>query len=530
MASPMEGREGPESIPAKVVGLETRGGSLVRRGIGEIGFVMAVTLVGGWLRFRALGRDSLWFDEVMSALQAQLPFWDLLRSVRRSVHPPLYYLLLHGTLTLGDSEVVLRIPSALFGTLSIPALYLLGRAWFSWSVGALAALLLAISPFHLWHSQDAKMYSLLTFEGIASWYLFARLLAVSRVSLWVGYVLASEAILYTHYYGLLLLLPQTGVVVLLRYRGEIDASFTARWLRAQAGLALLFVPWLLVAGPSIEFERLRWIEKLPPLSQVGLALVGLTGGYRVHYWEAIGLPQVSRAIVWLQGALILGLAIIGLVQDNGGNWRNPRAALRERPVLLCLGYFVAPIVMVLSISLLRPLLVPRHLLMTAPAFFLLVALGLSRLLPKRTIIPGAALLVLLLVPGTVARLSTPRTPDHRGVAALIAGEATPGDVLLVYEEHPRRLLEYYLRTRESEFKWCPRSLRDTSLEATRRCLDGVRRVWLVSGEEAGGEKHTDVQAALETQFKSVRSEGLFRARVSLYERWEPGTQGAGENG
>lgn len=519
IARSMKRSQGPRSAAAIEIDSEGKASGRLDPGIGEIGLVLAVTLLGDWLRFRALGRDSLWFDEVFSTLQAHLPFWDLLLELlHRDVQPPLHHLLLRGVLTFGDSEAVLRFPSAFFGTLSIPLLYLLGRTWFSGSVGALAALLLAISPFHLWHSQDARMYSLLTFEGIASWYLFGRLLTVSRVSLWVGYLLASTAILYTHYYGALLLIPQTSVVILLRHRGEIDSSFSPRWLRAQAGLVLLFVPWLALTGRSIPFNLPRWIERLDPLTEVSRVLVALTSDYRGHHWEAIGLQQIPRAVVWLQRALILGLAIIGLVRDDGGNWRTPRAALRERRILLCLGYFAAPIVMMLSISLLRPLLVNRHLLMIAPPFFLLVALGLSRVLPRRITVAEVALLALLVVLGVIAGRSTPRTADYRGAAAVIAGEATPGDVLLVYHEHPRLILKYYLRSREPQLRWCPQSLRDASLEATQGCLDGVRRVWVVSGEESGKSRQADLQAALETEFKPVRSESLVRARVFLYER------------
>jgi hypothetical protein len=139
----------PPSAAGVGVDREGEGGGRLDRSLGEIGFVPAVTVAGGWLRLRALGRVSLWFDEVISSLQAQPPSWELLQNVRQDVHPPLYHLLLHGMSALGDSEAVLRIPSALFGILSIPLLYALGRVWFRGPVGALAALLPATSLFHI---------------------------------------------------------------------------------------------------------------------------------------------------------------------------------------------------------------------------------------------------------------------------------------------------------------------------------------------------------------------------------------------
>jgi len=518
MDSPVSGPESPATASAKTIGSDTRDRDPVGRNIGEIAFVLAVTLVGGWIRLRALGRDSFWFDELISALQAHLPFWDLLREVSRDVHPPLHHLLLRGTLTFGDSEAVLRFPSAFFGTLSIPALYLLGRAWFSGPVGALAALLMALSSGHVWHSRDARMYTLLTLEGILSWYFFGKLLEGSRRAMWAGYFLSSGAILYTHYYGVLLLLPQTAPVFLFSRRGEVERSFRTRWLMVQGGLALLILPWLIFAATSVQLGRLEWIERYHPLAQIAAGLLRFTAGYPGMAWGALQDRRLPNMLALLCGLLIIGFAAAALFRDENGHPRSLRTALGERPVLLCLWYLMAPIAMMLAISLLRRLLVPRHMLMTAPAFLLLVALGLSRLLPRRMIVT-TALAVVLLVPGLIARLATPRTRDYRAAAALIAGEATPGDVLLVHEEQARLLLEYYLGSRESEFRWCPRSFRDTSREATQACLDEARNVWVVSSHEpTRSEEGSHVLSVPEEQFMLVRRDGVFGTRILLHQR------------
>lgn len=451
-----------------------------------------------------------------------------MRSVRSDVHPPLYHLLLRGALAFGDSEAALRFPSALFGTLSIPALYLLGRAWFSGSVGALAALLLALSSGHIWHSRDARMYSLLTLEGILSWYFFGTLLEVRSRAKWIGYVLSSGAILYTHYYGVLLLLPQTAVVFLLNRHREIGRSFCACWLMVQGSLALLVLPWFHFAAATIHFGQLRWIERYHPLAQAVGGLVRLSTGYPGIAHDALVLRRPVAVLALCAALIVAGVAVVGIVQDENSRARSLRTVLRERPILLCLGYLAAPIAMMLAISLYRPLVAPRYMLMTAPPFLLLVAIGLSRLVSRRTI-DATAMIVVLLAPGLLASLLTPRGPDHRGAASLIAGAAVPGDALLVYGEHPRRLLEHYLRTREQGIIWCPRSPREASVETVQRCLDGARRVWVVSDEQLQSSEQAKGATPLATRFKSVRSESLFRARVTLYERCESGSGGAGSD-
>jgi mannosyltransferase len=476
--------------------------------VAEVGLVLLVTMVGAWLRFQGLGRDSFWFDEAMSASWAPLPPRELLQEIAKDVHPPLYYLLVHAVVGLGESETVLRAPSALFGTLSIPLLYVVGRAWFSGLVGLLAAFLLAISPVHLWHSQDARMYTLLTLEGLLSWYLLSQLLESQRRWRWIGYVLISEAILYTHYYGALLILPQTGLVALLRRRGEVERSFWSQWLAVQAGLVILFLPWVVFAGASIQPGKLRWIAQGPhPIIRFAEALVGFAGG-------------AQGESVWfrgLHGFPILLLAMASLVLDQDRKWRPPWAAVHERPTLLCLSYFAVPIAAMLAISLIHPLLVPRYLLMCTPAFWLLVSSGLLRVLPDRALIAGTAVLVLLALPGLMHYLSVPRTPDYRGVATLINAQALPGDLVL-FAPGDRRTFEYYLRGGEVRLGWCGDVLGDSTSEAIKNCLKGPGRVWVVSAYSLVQSRRPTSQALSVEQFDKIQTSEFFRVRVVLYGR------------
>ncbi len=483
-----------------------------RRVIGEIMLVLILTLVGGWLRLQGLGRDSLWQDEAISLLEARRPLGELLWGVARDGwenHPPLYHLLLHAVLPLGDSEMALRWPSALFGTLSIPLLYWLGRAWFSSSVGLVAALLLTISPFHLWHSQDARMYTLLTLEGLLSWALFSQLLQRPRRSLWAGYGLVATAILYTHYYGALLLLPQTGLVLLLRHRKEVEPAFRARWLWVQAALALLFLPWVGYTALYLPFWKLHWIgdQGRHPLIRVAAALANFSGANAGSGW-----------LRGLRGVLVIAPALAALVRTESREWRLPQAALRERPILLCLGYFAVPIAVLVAISLARPLMVPRHLLMTAPALFVLIAVGLRRLLAERLVIGGVVVLALLVLPGSIHLLSTPRTPDYRGAAAVVTANAMAGDLVLFSTPARRLAFQYYLKGRESRFEWCPQLLPDSSLEMIERCLSDGQRVWMVYADPSILRRQPTFLTPLEEHFHPVRTDDLFRLRVVLHER------------
>jgi uncharacterized membrane protein len=94
------------------------------------------------------------------------------------IHPPLYYALLQIWVALvGKSDVAIRLLSALIGTATIPVLYALARRLFDETrVAIFAAGVIALAPFHIYYSQEARMYGLVTLLGLASVYFFVELL------------------------------------------------------------------------------------------------------------------------------------------------------------------------------------------------------------------------------------------------------------------------------------------------------------------------------------------------------------------
>lgn len=118
-------------------------------------YLVAIFLIAVLLRFPSLGLKSLWLDEAASVRFAT----PVLENVD-SIHPPLYYFLLHHTMTsLGDSEAAIRLPSAIFSLANVGLLYLLGRRLADRETALLAAALLAVSPLDVWYAQEARMYA-----------------------------------------------------------------------------------------------------------------------------------------------------------------------------------------------------------------------------------------------------------------------------------------------------------------------------------------------------------------------------------
>jgi len=161
--------------------------------------------------------------------------------------PPFYYVLLHfWVLLFGDSEFSLRFLSATLGSVSIFAIYALGKLLFNKRTGIIAALIIAVSVFHIQFSQEARGYTLSVLLTIISFYSLIKLTARMSISSTVIYLVSSILIIYTHYYGLFVLVAQNifCLTLFLKHRktGKISIK---QWTILQLIVILAFIPGLL---------------------------------------------------------------------------------------------------------------------------------------------------------------------------------------------------------------------------------------------------------------------------------------------
>ena len=111
--------------------------------------VVLLTLAGGFLRILLIGTKGMWLDETVSVWLAKQSVVDMLHwIVKIDPHPPLYYLLLHYWIAnYGDTPYYVRLLSALFGTVTIPIIYLIGKRMSGAVVGLAAAVFLPLPGF-----------------------------------------------------------------------------------------------------------------------------------------------------------------------------------------------------------------------------------------------------------------------------------------------------------------------------------------------------------------------------------------------
>ena len=133
--------------------------------------IVIVTIIGLVLRL-ILSNQSFWLDEGASIMAARVPLAQFFEYLKADFHPPLYYLFLKLWLPLaGNTEWLIRLPDILLGSASIYLVFLLGKTLFGKTskLPLVMAILLALNPFHIYYTQELRMYNLATFSVLLSW-------------------------------------------------------------------------------------------------------------------------------------------------------------------------------------------------------------------------------------------------------------------------------------------------------------------------------------------------------------------------
>jgi 4-amino-4-deoxy-L-arabinose transferase-like glycosyltransferase len=411
-----------------------------------------------------LGAKSLWWDESLSLHRARLGLPGILSnqitltdSIHQVItvdnHPPLYFLLLRlTTRLLGESEFALRFLSLIFAVLTVPLLYITGQRLIPHRdvASLIAAALGAVSPMYLWYGQEARMYTMLAFLSLLSFYLYVRVFFdqhLSRAGWIIAYVGTSILLVATHYLGGLLVIAELAglAVILVRRRSSRRLTGAVIITLIAIGLASLIGAWL----------------NMPALTQsVGVRFVPLFELLRdLLNSFSLGLSvDVADWYVALIDLLFLLLLVSGLVQV---------IRRQRRAGWLLAGYLFLPILFLYLLSYVRPAyMTSRHLILVTPAFYLLVGTGLVPAIPTirepgrqllggitRRISRSASLLLLaagcVILAGigysTYNYFLDPRydKDHHREWGAYLREHVRPGDVVIVDPPHIAELFDYY---------------------------------------------------------------------------------------
>lgn len=401
--------------------------TLLKRALSPTVVMLVLILLAFLLRIYRINWQSLWTDENYTFNLTMRDLASITQTTSADVHPPLYYYLVHFWLPLtGQSEFSLRFLSLLFSLLLVPLMFKLGSRLASRRVGIIAALLTAIGPFQVYYAQEARMYSLMVFLSVLSTYSMVRVAGFGRLAsqtvgtgrnwqYWITLVLSSALLLYAHYFGALVLVFQSTMILLTRIK---QWDLVWRWILSQALVIVLFAPWIPATLRTYVTNDEEWRRFIPFLQMFQETMVSL------------GLSEGRDATLYLALATSFFLALLlGIVTLA---WRQ-----RSRPLLLFLGlYLFQPILVTYALSYSKPVYgSSRYLIFVAPAFYLLISCGLVTLRDRWRPIFVALASCLVLASGYALSNNyfneAYAKDNYRALARIIESRAAPEDGVVV---------------------------------------------------------------------------------------------------
>ena len=403
--------------------------------------MLPVLLLAFLLRIAGLDAQSLWWDEAFSTTVSSMDLHSLLvAALGDRVHPPLYYLVLRFWLTLGQSEFAVRALSAFLGVLAVASMFPMADVVGKRRLGVISAFALAISPLHIWYSQEARMYSLIVLLVLLGNYFFARLLRRGNLANWLGYSISMLLAMHTHYLTLFIILAQMTYLTVMRQRYR---ALLRKWLLCMLIVGLLSAPWFIAIFLTGGFYQasISWIRSVAPddlfwtVYDFGLGSTSDTG----NPFNILSALLMTAILAYVSVRLLVG-----------------KIASQRRSMLWLVWLWLSlPLMFVFLISLDWPLpqkrsiYMDRFLIPLLPAFLILVGYGIAQIFErKRTLGTLAAIALLIPIGASTCSLFFDRTyhrDDWRQAISEIRENALSGDILLVRPHHYVPLYYYDLR-------------------------------------------------------------------------------------
>lgn len=304
--------------------------------------------MGASLRFQNLHLKPLWLDEVITALfslgrnyqdvplEVVFPL-DRLQQIftlnsevgcsqianniiAQSTHPPLFFCLMHewaaapfvGVITQSWVWTLRSLP-ALFGVGAIAAVYWLNAKAFSPTAGLIGAAIMAVSPFAVYLSQEARHYTLplllitLSLLGLIQIQQDIFNKRPLQAKVWLSWAIINSLGFYVHYFFILAFVAELFTLfgLICCYRVTVPRkSWTVIYLTI-IGIVASFTPWLPAMLAHSHRTETNWIPQphnVAPLYQT-LASWILT---------VIALPTENQPL-WM-------IILSGLVMVSVGSW------------------------------------------------------------------------------------------------------------------------------------------------------------------------------------------------------------------
>ena len=268
-----------------------------------------ITLLALSLRLHHLDYESLWMDEIHQTSTYTDSFEGIIFSAAAEQQPPLDYWIGHVVQQFSSSDFAVRLPAALFGAGSVALLMFIIAKASTWPVALVAGAIMAMLPFHIYFSQEARPYSLPMFL------LLALLLSVRRIARKddppggrhvIIMLIVSVGFLHARALAPLVVVTAMVPIVLLRFALSVrhDDETAKGWQKQLLLASVMLILSVTLYMPSFRLILETGQRYAPDASRLDLGVI-LDGVSKFSFW-----PLWRAYIVQMEP---LGLALLPLL-------------------------------------------------------------------------------------------------------------------------------------------------------------------------------------------------------------------------
>lgn len=445
--------------------------------------LLTILFLGLFLRIYDLGNESIWLDEAVSIGWANSNLFQIVKKTAGDTHTPLYAIVLHFWVVLfGDSEFSTRFPSVIFGFFAILMTYKVGSLIFDKEVGVLSALLLALSTFHIYYSQEVRSYSLMALLTLLSMYFFIQFLKKRGLIASIGYIPSSILLIYVHYFGLFVIIAQNiYILTLFLFSKKVHKPNFRRWILLQLVLIVLFTPWIIIfIKQMLQVQSGHFLNWIPVPSIHSLV-------------ESFKLYSKSDFLL----CLFLILSSLSVVTYNKIRGDVDRKDLfnsiesnqssvplsNVSRIYLLLVWLLTPIILPFIISQVSaPIYHTRYTIGASLAFYLLVAKGIRDINNKYIKFLTISIVVVFSLVSVWEYHTKVNKHQWREVENYIDTNAQPGDLMLFNRGFNQKPFDYYSKRTDLIKQPFPQKgthVDEENIEQLTPIVEGYDRVWLV---------------------------------------------------
>jgi mannosyltransferase len=449
----------------------------MRIDLSKIGLLTTPAVLALAARLYGLADKPLWLDEVITQKRANLPLAASVSDALMNAHVPTYFMIVRAFDAPVIDEWMLRLPSAVFGALAALLVTLIASETRAPRAGFVAGVLMALSPFEVQFSQEARSYAMVSaFVLLALWGLVRIAKAETTAapqsprSGWIAYAVGTIGALNLLLLSIIWLLASNLAMTAIAARARSRGRLVRNWLITQTIILAAWLPALIAIGLARHNDPLRGYGWIPPSTWQHISSVFSTV-YLFRISDITNFAQFPAAVPGF-GFVVVALAVFGA-------WR-----LRREPELLVpIGLaFVAMPASLLVASYFHHVGLPRYLAWSTGPFFVLAGIGAAAL-PRLAYAPAAAAVVIAGLVNLAPYYRAETKPRWDLAAAYLATHARAGDSIVANDAPAKTMLEAY----GARYRLGQPIIDGYRVERISARLSPTGRVWIVSGRTGQGQ-------------------------------------------